>query len=209
MYAGPGRQSRRASPRGTRSRQRRRWEIEENFPVWSGALATARRRACSTARWTAGSRPSMRRRGKLLWQFKTRLRDHRPAGVAIAAPTASSTSRCSPASAAGPARWWRATSTRATAPRARRLRQRDEGPARRRRTRAACSMCSRCRGGSAMMTRLRASPAAALRRGVAAQRAALAQRSALRVCADPDNLPYSHATAAASRTASRSCSPTT
>ena len=67
----------------------------------------------STARWTAGSRRSTRTTGELLWQFKT------GSGIigqpiTYAGPTASSTSRSSPASAAGPARSSPATSIRAT-----------------------------------------------------------------------------------------------
>jgi glucose dehydrogenase len=46
-----------------------RWVIEEDLPVWSGALVTAAT-SCSTARWMAGSRRSMPRRPRV-WQFKT------------------------------------------------------------------------------------------------------------------------------------------
>ena len=58
------------SPRGIRSRAEGVGASRKTSR--SGAARSSRpATSCSTARWTAGSRRSMRGRGKLLWQFKT------------------------------------------------------------------------------------------------------------------------------------------
>ena len=140
------------------------------------------------------------RTGELLWQFKTRLRDHRPADHLPRARTASSTSRCSPASAAGPAPSSPATSTRATRTAALGFVNAMKRPAAAHRAgrHALCLRAGRrppeCTG-----ARRSRSPARDRRAGWRALRAAGARRRALgrpatllRVCADPNNLPFSN-----------------
>ena len=56
---------------GTSMQGKEVWTINESFPVWSGALATGGRRGRSTARWKAGSKRCDARTGEVLWQFKT------------------------------------------------------------------------------------------------------------------------------------------
>ena len=59
-----------SSPPGTRSRQKPVWSIKENFPVWSGALATAGD-VVFYGTMDGWFKAVDARSGKLLWQFKT------------------------------------------------------------------------------------------------------------------------------------------
>ena len=192
MYAGPGRPPRRVHRVGSGRAQEGLGDQGELPGLERRARDRRRRRLLRhDGRLVQGA--SMRRRGTLLWQFKTELRHHRPADAATAAPTASSTSPCWP----GVGGWAGAIvvgrpRSRATAPPAlgfvnamKDLPQHThEGrhavclrAARDALLRAAPSL--RRAGGARSPQRCRAPHAAAARR--------------LRVCADPDNLPYSHA----------------
>ena len=94
MYAGPGRQPRRVHGVGSRRRQERSGRSRRTFRS-GAARSRPRATSSSTERWKAGSRRSTRARGSVLWQFKTRLGDHRPADHLPRVRTASSTWRSS------------------------------------------------------------------------------------------------------------------
>ena len=114
MYAGPG------GHRGEFvawdiATGKKAWRIKEKFPAWSGAVATAGD-VVFYGTMDGWFKAVNARTGEVLWQFKT------GSGIigqpiTFAGPTASSTSRCSPASAAGPAPSWRAICRRRTGPR--------------------------------------------------------------------------------------------
>ena len=120
------------------------WKIKENFPVWSGALATAGD-VVFYGTMEGWFKAVDARDGRGAVAVQDRLAGSSASRSPTAARTASSTSPSSPASAAGPAPSSPATSTRAT-PRPRNgwvsamqdlPRRHDEGRAR--------SMSSRCR----------------------------------------------------------------
>ena len=120
--------------------------------------------------------------------------------------TASSTSPCSPASAAGPARSSSGDLDPRDGARRARLRQRDERPAAAH-DQGRHAVCFRACLRRRVMRRSCSQSRRSLRsvRWLAAAPRDPARPPTLRVCADPDNLPFSNAaTARASRTASPS-----
>ena len=204
--AGPGGQSRRRSPRGIRSAAKAAWEIKEKLPGVERHASSPPATSSSTGRWTAGSRRSTRGPASCC-------------GSSSAAP-GSSASRSSTEGPDG-------HEYVAVLVRRRRLGRRD----RQQRSRSArCDGRQRLRGASladlkSATTRggmlyvfslgggaheaPRGRAVAALARRAARRPAAgrAADAAALRVCADPNNLPFSNAPARDSRTGSPSCSP--
>ena len=161
MYAGPGRQPRRAHRVGPGAAQAGVGD--------QGGPAGVERRARD------GGRPGVLRHDGRLVQGGRRAHrqaecgSSRPARESsasrspIAARTGSSTSRCCPASAAGPARSSSAISIRAIRPAALRLRQRDARPEGQDANREGRSMSSRCRSELALVLALGALLARRLR----------------------------------------------
>ena len=152
----------------------------------SGAAPwSPRATSSSTARWRAGSRRSTRRHGRAAVAVQDRLRDHRPADHLPRARTASSTWPSSRASAAGPAPSWPAASIRATGRRRSGFVGATARPAERHHQ-GRDALCLRAAAALALAAAAACSPGAPV---------ADAAPSELRVCADPNNLPFSNAKA--------------
>src|ERR1041385_5783449 len=139
------------------------------------ACSRPRAASCSTARWTAGSRPWTRRTGTSCGSSKS-ARGSSETPSRIWAPTANSTSRSIRESAGGWARWRSPTCRRRIRTRVSVSQGRSRTSRRPRRWAARC-MCFRSR--LAVLC-------------VVALAACRGEGRALGVCADPNNLPFSN-----------------
>ena len=194
MYAGPG-GNRGEFRRGTRRRGKQVWAIKEDFPVWSGALVTAGDVVFygTMDGWFKARRRAHRRAALAV---QDGLRHHRPAHH-LPGPGRPAVRRRPLGRGRLGRRDRRRRARRPRLIRGARLRQRHDATCRRRRARAACSIVFACLKRQ-MALALRSWPliAAAGTQRRRDWRARRARRgvAALRVCADPNNLPFSNAT---------------